>query len=70
AEIFGSSKEGFTWGSREKMYRISGGEIQVVDYVPRHDASRSKSAGPKVLKAEPEFLSINLEKTNISAGDV
>lgn len=69
-EIFGSTKGGFTWGSREKMYRISGGEIQVVDYTPPVEEKSQKDGKPKVRKAIPEFLKVNSEKTQISAGDV
>ena len=70
AEIFGSAKDGFTWGSREKMYRISDGEFQVVDYTPQAEAKTQKDGSPKAHKATPEFFEINNEKTPITAGDV
>ncbi|MFY9476124.1 MAG: hypothetical protein WAQ08_00385 [Aquabacterium sp.] len=69
-EMFGSATDGFSWGSREKMYRISNGEFQVVDYSPQSNQKPNKDGKPKVYKSASEFSQIDNEKIQLDSGGV
>lgn len=69
-EMFGSVTDGFSWGSREKMYRISKGEFQVVDYSPQSNHKPPKNGKPKIYKATSEFSQIDNEKIHLESDNV
>ena len=70
-EIFGKvANNSYCWGSREKMYRISGGEIQIVDYNPPREEKRVADGKPRVFVKERLFSERSDRSTNFQATDV
>ena len=68
--MFGSTTEGFSWGSREKMYRISKGEFQVVDYSPQSNRKLPKDGKPKIYRAASEFSQVDNERIQLDSDGV
>lgn len=59
AEMFdasptGSGRGGFTWGCREKIYRIVDGEVEVSNYVPAPVREKKNKSGSPVLQKQFE----------------